>query len=263
MNDSLYIANISYKIENMIKNNEKINNYILSLKNNNQFPKYLEYIDSFLAENGLSGCAFINLNTNEIIIGFAGTNFEKIDILDNFSLEKLTKYQNAISEGIKDLEIDYNILFKKLDYKKYIKPAIKFIEKLEKNNLKINLITGHSLGGAIADYIGTFKNINVITYNSAPLFFENENNKIKEEYIFNLKKYNQKKYRFRSENDVLNNVSNLLGAVYNGKEIIFKNCGIHFLEDFFNQELFKYYDYILNTDFNKLNNKIIIDINEK
>lgn len=73
------IANISYEIENANDNGlekEKINGQINSLKNDGDFPKNLDYIDSYTdPSTGTTATAFLNKDTGKVTVGMAGTNF--------------------------------------------------------------------------------------------------------------------------------------------------------------------------------------------
>lgn len=72
------IANISYEIENANDNNlkyDKIKDQIYKLKRYNQFPKNLDYIDSYTdPSTGTTATAFLNKDTGKVTVGMAGTN---------------------------------------------------------------------------------------------------------------------------------------------------------------------------------------------
>ncbi|UBH10349.1 hypothetical protein [Macrococcus armenti] len=71
------ISSVSYDIENYIYKNSTINEIkdaIDMSKSDNKFPKNLTFIDAHLDEvNGICASAFLDENTNKVIIGFAGT----------------------------------------------------------------------------------------------------------------------------------------------------------------------------------------------
>ncbi|MGL4654426.1 MAG: hypothetical protein ACRCWM_00865 [Sarcina sp.] len=55
---------------------EEIEQRLIKLQNDNEFPANLELVGAYSDElNGTSGCAFLDKNTGETIVGFAGTNF--------------------------------------------------------------------------------------------------------------------------------------------------------------------------------------------
>ena len=82
MENTSQIASIAYDIETFLYEGltlDEIIKEIKYLKDNDQFPKNLELIDAYLGEEGTSGCAFLDINTGEVIVGFAGTNKEPGD----------------------------------------------------------------------------------------------------------------------------------------------------------------------------------------
>lgn len=78
MENTSYISEISYKVEVWLYQGydiEVILDKIKEIQDDGDFPKNLELIDAFLDKSfGSSGCAFLDTNTGETIIGCAGTN---------------------------------------------------------------------------------------------------------------------------------------------------------------------------------------------
>ncbi|MGL4656646.1 MAG: hypothetical protein ACRCWM_12325 [Sarcina sp.] len=113
-----HISNISYDIENMLsegKSIEEIESYIRYLKKNGnengiKFPENLELVDAFFDEKSSIGvCAFLDTNTGQTIVGFAGTNREnkygwgdivadaKIGALGGFHEDSIYEFEGYLS----------------------------------------------------------------------------------------------------------------------------------------------------------------------
>ena len=163
--DAIYVAGVSYFVEKTINEGgnsiEDVKEEIEKGKKNPdiklELPEHLVYVDGFVNENGTSASAFMvkdenGNDTNKVIIGCAGTNLRTT----------------------KDLWADYSIFTEGFDYEKYLKPTMDFVDRIEKQGYEIQVMTGHSLGGSIADYVGTYHNLDIVTYNSAPTSFSSE-----------------------------------------------------------------------------------------
>lgn len=173
------ISNISYEIENANDNNldnEKIRGQITKLKKGGHFPKNLDYIDSYTdPSTGATATAFLNKDTGKVTVGMAGTNVHG-DQIKRVALSSvvpsLFKSSNqdvkdvicTMKDGAADLAIGVGLV----NYKgKHFANTQQFIENLQK---KYDTVTGHSLGGRDAIFLGLRYNIkNVVAYNSAPL----------------------------------------------------------------------------------------------
>lgn len=228
------VSKISYQIEAMrlLKNNKTIiKNYVEGLKKIGMFPKELYYISSFYdANTGSSGCFFENKMDNTYILGYTGTN--------------------PITDPIKDIEADiYGIC---LGQGQHYRSCFNFYKKMaNKYGYENIIITGHSLGGNIAQRVAIEYNVKkTIIYNSAPLYIKNgvdlfmditEENRIlyakrlrrykKTVRDINLKleSFNGEIIHFSSDEDLLNRILKVLGedAFYVGKDYIIKDAGIH------------------------------------
>ena len=122
MENTSQIATIAYKIETWKYQGfslEEIKEEIKDLQDNDKFPENLQLIDAYLGEEGTSGCAFLDINTGEVVVGFAGTNKEPGD-----------------SEFGKDVAADITIGVNGLTPDgEYLKEANEFIKGLEDYNV--------------------------------------------------------------------------------------------------------------------------------
>lgn len=183
------ISNISYEIENANDNNldnEKIRGQITKLKKGGNFPKNLDYIDSYTdPSTGTTATAFLNKDTGKVTVGMAGTNFHG-DQLKRVALSSMSPLlfppskqdmkdvRGTMKDGIADLAIGVGMV----NYKgKHFANTQQFIENLQKK-YEIDTVTGHSLGGRDAIFLGLRYNIkNVVAYNPAPLEVKSIRNK--------------------------------------------------------------------------------------
>ena len=184
---------------------------------NYTIPSNLEYLeDMYNSETGTSGTAFRNKDTGEIILAFTGTNFQ--------------------SEFLKDVGTDINeINFPVLDH---CIPAFEFYERVRAKYGNNIVLTGHSLGGSIAQRVALEYNVpKTVVYNSAPLYV-NDARKIGLSYgelltIDELeKKYTGETIRIRSEDDIVSK----FGGKHLGKEYIVKDRGSHPMINIVNSE---------------------------
>ncbi|CAC8013706.1 hypothetical protein JMUB7554_22710 [Staphylococcus aureus] len=183
------ISNISYEIENANDNNldnEKIRGQITKLKKGGNFPKNLDYIDSYTdPSTGTTATAFLNKDTGKVTVGMAGTNFHG-DQLKRVALSSMSPLlfppskqdmkdvRGTMKDGVADLAIGVGMV----NYKgKHFANTQQFIENLQKK-YEIDTVTGHSLGGRDAIFLGLRYNIkNVVAYNPAPLEVKSIRNK--------------------------------------------------------------------------------------
>ena len=228
MENTSYISRISYDIEKWIFQGisiEEIKEKINDLKDKGDFPQNLELIDAYFDKSfGSSGCAFLDTNTGETIVGFAGTNFSP-----------------GLIEGSKDVITDAAGLLISGIHKEsiYMIKANKFINEIKEDGYNITQVTGHSLGGALSVYTGIYHDIpSVVTYNGAPLYvlptaeLTLNAHSIRKE----LEDYDGKVIRFVSSKDPLNIASDVADGFYIGEKFIINNGKPHDMKFFTNEE---------------------------
>ena len=190
-------------------------------------PSNMEYLeDMYDPKTGTSGTAFRNKDTGEVILAYTGTNL------------------SFRPEVFKDIGTDfYEVLTAGGDH---YKPAYEFYERVRAKYGNHIILTGHSLGGNIAQRVALEYNVpKTVVYNSAPLYlneipkesvsYDKEalkaegRRRIKEGYeeqekIKELeKKYTGETIRIRSESDVVS----AAGGKNLGIEYTIKNGGGH------------------------------------
>lgn len=199
-----------YGNDKVVAEAQRLRNYTI--------PSNLEYLeDMYNSETGTSGTVFRNKDTGEIILAFTGTNFQ--------------------SEFWKDAGTDlYEINFPVLEH---CIPAFEFYEHVRAKYGNNIVLTGHSLGGSIAQRVALEYNVQkTVVYNSAPLYV-NDARKIGLSYgelltIDELEKnYTGETIRIRSESDVVS----MVGGKHLGKEYIVKDGGIHPMINIVNSEV--------------------------
>lgn len=185
-------------------------------------PSNMEYLeDMYDSKTGTSGTAFRNKDTGEIILAYTGTNFQ--------------------SEFFKDMGTDmYEVAVVGSDH---YKPAFEFYERLRSKYGNNIVLTGHSLGGNIAQRVALEYNVQkTIVYNSAPIYFSGvhvggmgygkdlQGLKKKESTLKELvrideleKKYTGETIRIRSELDGLS----VAGGKNLGIQYTVKDGGVH------------------------------------
>ncbi|MGL4654424.1 MAG: SA1320 family protein [Sarcina sp.] len=231
MESTSHIASISYQIEvwlNEGKTFEEIENKIKNLQSPDEngkinFPTNLELVGAYSDElNGTSGCAFLDKNTGETIVGFAGTNFH-----------------GKFLDGLKDVGTDLGLVVGGYD-KDHPRLAglNKFMTDLEKAGCNITQTTGHSLGGALAAFAAIYYDIpSGVTYNGAPTHGLELPTQWLARYLEGTSMHKLENYkgiitRFVTDEDFLNNISNFGHANYVGNEHLFNNGMGHDM-DFF------------------------------
>jgi len=234
------VSLISYEIEKWLDlgySEETIIGLINKLKQEGKFPENLVYIDSYFGEvTGLSGCAFFDTNTNQTIAGFAGTNGE------NGTLRYLQDIVQTDLLALGALGFEEGSLGHL-----YIMEAQNFIENLENQGYSIDIVTGHSLGGAQASAIGRKYNIPlIVTYNAAAT----ENGVSNDGYgeLFKIllaalnmggtsEEYTGTEIRFVTDNDFLNIGMTILAGDYKGERITIPSGTGHDMRYFVNSPL--------------------------
>lgn len=153
-NNTLYASDITYdfekariegakdgKVENVVR--DKLKEY---------FPSNLEYLeDTYDKETGTSATAFRDKDTGEVIIAYTGTNPDT------------DKFNDIVKSDIVEIALSMGA--------EHYKPAYKFYEKIRAEYGDNIVLTGHSLGGNIAQRVALEYNApKTIVYNSAPLY---------------------------------------------------------------------------------------------
>lgn len=103
-------------------------------------------------KDGFFGSAFINTNTNEVVISYRGTesNTGEDDAADS------DLARGYLGPQFNDAVSFYNEIKKQCNKKGY----------------KLNCLTGHSLGGALANYVSTIYAIKASTFNAAGISYQ-------------------------------------------------------------------------------------------
>lgn len=156
-NSTLYASDLSYEFEKARikgKHSDDIKSYVKNTYTRG-YPEKLEYLeDTYDEKTGTSATAFRDKDTGEIILSYTGTNLE-----------------SGVREGIKDgLKSDIGEIGLGLGSTHY-EPAYKFYEKIREKYGDNIILTGHSLGGNIAQRVALQYNVQkTIIYNPAPLY---------------------------------------------------------------------------------------------
>ncbi|MEF9920486.1 MAG: hypothetical protein RR945_05670 [Erysipelotrichaceae bacterium] len=255
MENTSYIADISYQIENWLHQGHSIGTirkFIKDLQNSTPptFPRNLELINAYYDRfGGSSGCAFLDTNTGETIIGFAGTNQE-----NGWEQTGNDFIADGIGLGISGISPN----------SRYMQKANDFINSLKNDGYNITQATGHSLGGALCVLAGLNHDIPlIITYNGAPLYglataeLTGVASEIRKLYA----NYNGRIIRFVSNEDWLNPLGDSVSGLYYGEEYMLYNGQGHDLK-FFKDS--KEQDFINKIIQSTLNNQgeLSVDFND-
>ena len=200
-------------------------------------PSNMEYLeDMYDPKTGTSGTAFRNKDTGEVILAYTGTNF-------SFRPEVLNDVGTDLNEVI-------------IAGREHYKPAYEFYERVRAKYGNNVILTGHSLGGNIAQRGALEYNVQkTVVYNSAPLYISEvskgstgydkeapdieERKRINEAYeeqekIKELeKKYTGETIRIRSESDKLS----VVGGKNLGIQYTVKDGGVHPMINIINSEI--------------------------
>lgn len=231
-----YASFIVYHVEAMDKikvPKAMIREYINLQKKVGKFPEELNYITSFYdAKTGSSGTLFENTNERNYILSYTGTNFY-------FDRQK-DMYADVVGICLGQAE--------------HMTPCYRFYTRMKKKYGDNIILTGHSLGGSIAQRVAIEYDVQQsIVFNAAPIYLIGgidifmDKKKGGELYATRMKKYlrNVKKTAIKkatftgdvkrvvSEYDIFTRISELLSiGYYVGDEIIVKEAGMHGIKSF-------------------------------
>ena len=121
-----------------------------------RYSNKLEYLDDFYdKDTGSSGTAFKDKDTGEVILAYTGTNF-KGDAWNDVVKTDIGRIALGLGDG-------------------HVDPARKFYEEIRAEYGDDIILTGHSLGGNLAQWIALHYNVQkTIVYNPAPLYIPPE-----------------------------------------------------------------------------------------
>lgn len=233
---SSYASFIVYHIEAMDKikvPKRVIREYVNLQKTVNNFPTELNYICSFYdGKTGSSGTLFENTVEGNYILSYTGTNFY-------FDRQK-DMYADVVGICLGQGE--------------HLTPCYRFYTRMKKKYGDNIILTGHSLGGSIAQRVAIEYDVQrSIVFNAAPIYLIGgidifmDREKDGELYAARMKKYlrNVKKTAIKtaiftgdvkrvvSEYDIFTRISELLSiGYYVGDEIIVKEAGMHGIKSF-------------------------------
>ena len=246
-NNTLYASNLTYEFEKERIAGSNNNRIFRDVKTNmkGSYPEKLEYLDDFYDKNtGSSGTAFKDKDTGGVILAYTGTNLKS----------------NLWNDGIKT---DFGRIALGLG-NGHVDPARKFYEKIRAEYGDDIILTGHSLGGNLAQWIALYYNVQkTIIYNPAPLHISSDNfvdvvdkltkdtiirtfgslepakfvsrqlQPTQEESLEKIMKLEEtftgQVLRIQSELDVLTMVASALKGKYIGREYFLTNAGTHSL----------------------------------
>ena len=181
-------------------------------------PLNFTYVSSFRdPDTGTSGVAFKDETSGKTIIAYTGTNPDSDLVNDAIMTDG---FSIAFGTG------------------HHYGSAYQFYEKvLKENGLNPDdvILTGHSLGGNIAQRVALKYNVpKTIVYNAAPLYIPSLAVPFTSN-IFEIKRdiaqFTGSITRITTKQDPLNNISDLVGGVYVGKEYVIPHSGGHMMGD--------------------------------
>ena len=231
-----YASFIVYHIEAMDKikiPKTMIREYINLQKTVGSYPKELNYVTSFYdKKTGSSGALFENSAEGNYILSYTGTNFY-------FDRQK-DMYADVVGICLGQAE--------------HMASCYRFYTRMKKKYGDNIILTGHSLGGSIAQRVAIEYDVQQsIVFNAAPIYLIGgidifmDKEKDGELYAARMKKYlrNVKKTAIKkatftgdvkrvvSEYDIFTRISELLAiGYYVGDEIIIKEAGMHGIKSF-------------------------------
>ena len=231
-----HASSIVYHVEAMDKikiPKAMIREYINLQKTVGSFPGELNYVTSFYdAKTGSSGTLFENTNEGNYILSYTGTNFY-------FDRQK-DMYADVVGICLGQAE--------------HMTSCYRFYTRMKKKYGNDIILTGHSLGGSIAQRVAIEYDVQQsVVFNAAPIYLIGgidifmDKEKDGELYAARMKKYlrNVKKTAIKkatftgdvkrvvSEYDIFTRISELLSiGYYVGDEIIVKEAGMHGIKSF-------------------------------
>lgn len=231
-----YASFIVYHIEAMDKikiPKAMIREYINLQKTVGSFPEELNYVTSFYdTKTGSSGALFENTDEGNYILSYTGTNFY-------FDRQK-DMYADVVGICLGQAE--------------HMTSCYRFYTRMKKKYGNDIILTGHSLGGSIAQRVAIEYDVQQsVVFNAAPIYLIGgidifmDKEKDGELYAVRMKKYlrNVKKTAIKkatftgdvkrvvSEYDIFTRISELLSiGYYVGDEIIVKEAGMHGIKSF-------------------------------
>ena len=231
-----YASFIVYHIEAMDKikiPKTMIREYINLQKTVGSYPKELNYVTSFYdKKTGSSGALFENSAEGNYILSYTGTNF--------YFDRQRDMYADVVGICLGQAE--------------HMMPCYRFYARMKKKYGDNIILTGHSLGGSIAQRVAIEYDVQKsVVFNAAPIYLIGgidifmDKEKDGELYAARMKKYlrNVKKTAIKkatftgdvkrvvSEYDIFTRISELLSiGYYVGDEIIIKEAGMHGIKSF-------------------------------
>ena len=231
-----YASFIVYHVEAMDKikvPKAMIREYVNLQKTVGSYPKELNYVTSFYdKKTGSSGVLFENSAEENYILSYTGTNFY-------FDRQK-DMYADVVGICLGQAE--------------HMTPCYRFYTRMKKKYGDNIILTGHSLGGSIAQRVAIEYDVQEsIVFNAAPIYLiggidifmdKEKDGKLyatrMKKYLRNVKKTAIKKATFTgdvkrvvSEYDIFTRISELLAiGYYVGDEIIIKEAGMHGIKSF-------------------------------
>ena len=251
-NNTLYASDLTYEFEKARISGDKEVLGEIKRKMEGRYSNKLEYLDDFYDKNtGSSGTAFKDKDTGEVILAYTGTNHDN----DKWNDAVKTDF-GRIALGLGNGHVD---------------PARKFYEKIRAEYGDDIILTGHSLGGNLAQWIALYYNVQkTIIYNPAPLHISSDNfvdvvdkltkdtiirtfgslepakfvsrqlQPTQEESLEKIMKLEEtftgQVLRIQSESDILTMVASALKGKYIGREYFLTNAGTHSLSDIIDSE---------------------------
>ena len=141
-NNTLYASDLTYEFEKARINGATDDNIIKNAEDiqGKELPEGLEYLKDFYdKDTGSSGTAFKDKDTGEVILAYTGTNPNN------------DKWNDAVKTDIGRIALGLG--------DGHVDPARKFYEKIRAEYGDDIILTGHSLGGNLAQWIALYYNV--------------------------------------------------------------------------------------------------------